>query len=154
MGILDLLSELHQEPELKLNLKFEIEVLCKTLNLDINDLKPGMILKDQERRKRLKPQLSPRHKVDSPPLPPAVGAPATVPALPMAPQQGPPATPALPSVIPPQVSQLLWPRAILTGVGRTMGLALHSFANMCTFVLECGCHGHCVETVHRFFLVS
>ncbi|XP_077542745.1 CCR4-NOT transcription complex subunit 1 isoform X6 [Haemaphysalis longicornis] len=103
MGILDLLSELHQEPELKLNLKFEIEVLCKTLNLDINDLKPGMILKDQERRKRLKPQLSPRHKVDSPPLPPAVGAPATVPALPMAPQQGPPATPALPSVIPPQV---------------------------------------------------
>ncbi|KAK8770607.1 hypothetical protein V5799_012928 [Amblyomma americanum] len=79
MGILDVLSELHREPELKLNLKFEIEVLCKTLNLDINDLKPGLILKDQERRKRLDPQLSPRHKVESPPLPPSVVAPTVAP---------------------------------------------------------------------------
>lgn len=29
------LAELHQEPDLKLNLKFEIEVLCKTLNIDL-----------------------------------------------------------------------------------------------------------------------
>lgn len=32
---MNVLAELHQEPGLKLNLKFEIEVLCKTLNLDI-----------------------------------------------------------------------------------------------------------------------
>jgi len=29
------LAELHQEPELKLTLKFEVEVLCKALNIDI-----------------------------------------------------------------------------------------------------------------------
>ena len=41
MGIMNVLAELHQEEGLKLNLKFEIEVLCKTLNLDINVSKPG-----------------------------------------------------------------------------------------------------------------
>lgn len=35
MAIMSALAELHQEPELKLNLKFEIEVLCKNLNLDV-----------------------------------------------------------------------------------------------------------------------
>lgn len=35
MAIMNVLAELHQEPGLKLNLKFEIEVLCKALNLDI-----------------------------------------------------------------------------------------------------------------------
>ena len=35
MGIMNVLAELHQEPELKLNLKFEIEVLCKTLSLEL-----------------------------------------------------------------------------------------------------------------------
>ena len=33
-GLMNLLAELHAEPDLKLNLKFEIEVLCKTLNID------------------------------------------------------------------------------------------------------------------------
>jgi len=32
---MNVLAELHQEPDLKLNLKFEIEVLCKNLNIDI-----------------------------------------------------------------------------------------------------------------------
>lgn len=36
MGIMNVLAELHQEQDLKLNLKFEIEVLCKTLSIDIN----------------------------------------------------------------------------------------------------------------------
>lgn len=36
MAIMNVLAELHQEPDLKLNLKFEIEVLCKTLNLEVN----------------------------------------------------------------------------------------------------------------------
>ena len=35
MAIMNALAELHQESSLKLNLKFEIEVLCKTLNIDI-----------------------------------------------------------------------------------------------------------------------
>ena len=38
MAIIKSLVELHQEPSLKLNLKFEVEVLCKTLNLDLNPL--------------------------------------------------------------------------------------------------------------------
>lgn len=35
VGILNVLSELHQQQDLKLNLKFEIEVLCKNLKIDI-----------------------------------------------------------------------------------------------------------------------
>ena len=35
LGIMNVLAELHQEHDLKLNLKFEIEVLCKNLNIDI-----------------------------------------------------------------------------------------------------------------------
>ncbi|ELW66215.1 CCR4-NOT transcription complex subunit 1 [Tupaia chinensis] len=41
-----------------LNLKFEIEVLCKNLALDINELKPGNLLKDKDRLKNLDEQLS------------------------------------------------------------------------------------------------
>jgi len=58
MGIMNVLAELHQEPDLKLNLKFEIEVLCKTLSLDLNELNPGRYLKDQYRLSQLEPQLS------------------------------------------------------------------------------------------------
>ncbi len=36
MAVMNVLAELHQEPGLKLNLKFEIEVLCKALGLDIS----------------------------------------------------------------------------------------------------------------------
>ena len=45
-GILNLLAELHQEQDLKLNLKFEIEVLCKALGLELTSLTPGTLLKD------------------------------------------------------------------------------------------------------------
>ncbi|XP_022241734.1 CCR4-NOT transcription complex subunit 1-like [Limulus polyphemus] len=65
MGIMSVLAELHQEPELKLTLKFEIEVLCKNLNLDINDLKKEKIsnvFKDHHRLARIEPQLSPLPK--------------------------------------------------------------------------------------------
>lgn len=58
MAIMNVLAELHQEHDLKLNLKFEIEVLCKNLSLDINDLKPGNLLKDKDRLKSLDEQLS------------------------------------------------------------------------------------------------
>lgn len=55
---MNVLAELHQEQELKLNLKFEIEVLCKTLGLDVNDLKPTSYLKDPSRIGLLEHQVS------------------------------------------------------------------------------------------------
>ncbi|GIY40367.1 CCR4-NOT transcription complex subunit 1 [Caerostris extrusa] len=64
MGIMKVLCEMHKEPDMKLNLKFEIEVLCKTLDLDINKVKPSNILKDPERLRKIESQLSPlpKHK--------------------------------------------------------------------------------------------
>lgn len=58
LGIMNVLAELHLEQDLKLNLKFEIEVLCKTLQIDLNDLKPGTYLKDESRLADIMPQLS------------------------------------------------------------------------------------------------
>ncbi|XP_055592408.1 CCR4-NOT transcription complex subunit 1 [Uranotaenia lowii] len=58
MAIMNILAELHQEPDLKLNLKFEIEVLCKNLNIDVADLKPAIYLKDPERAQNIEYQLS------------------------------------------------------------------------------------------------
>ncbi|CAO1323562.1 unnamed protein product [Diamesa serratosioi] len=62
MAIMNVLAELHQEPDLKLNLKFEIEVLCKNLNIDVADLKPAYYLKDPERSAKIIHQLSPPSK--------------------------------------------------------------------------------------------
>ncbi|QSL65151.1 hypothetical protein MERGE_002456 [Pneumocystis wakefieldiae] len=45
MGILKLLAELYESADIKLNLKFEIEVLCKKLDLDIKFIEPTSILK-------------------------------------------------------------------------------------------------------------
>lgn len=58
MAIMNVLAELHQEADLKLNLKFEIEVLCKTLNVDIINLKPTVYLRDAERAQTVDNQLS------------------------------------------------------------------------------------------------
>lgn len=58
MAIMNVLAELHQEPDLKLNLKFEIEVLCKNLSIDVSDLKPIVYLKDPERLINIEYQLS------------------------------------------------------------------------------------------------
>jgi len=60
MAIMNVLAELHVEPDLKLNLKFEIEVLCKGLNIDIAmELKPTKYLRDPTRMPTLTQQLSP-----------------------------------------------------------------------------------------------
>lgn len=40
MAIMRLLAEIYQIPELKLNLKFEIELLCNHLGLDLNGTVP------------------------------------------------------------------------------------------------------------------
>ncbi|XP_014599936.1 PREDICTED: CCR4-NOT transcription complex subunit 1 isoform X2 [Polistes canadensis] len=58
MAIMNVLAELHQEPDLKLNLKFEIEVLCKNLSIDVGELKPAVYLKDPEKLRNLDYQLS------------------------------------------------------------------------------------------------
>ncbi|XP_035520458.1 CCR4-NOT transcription complex subunit 1 isoform X10 [Morone saxatilis] len=83
MAIMNVLAELHQEHDLKLNLKFEIEVLCKNLSLDINDLKPGNLLKDKDKLKSLEEQLSAPKKETKPPeemLPVSTTAPPSTPA--------------------------------------------------------------------------
>uniref|UniRef100_A0A914DTZ4 CCR4-NOT transcription complex subunit 1 n=1 Tax=Acrobeloides nanus TaxID=290746 RepID=A0A914DTZ4_9BILA len=56
-GILNVLAEIHNEPDLKLNLKFEIEVLCKDLKADLQSLETRNILKDTERLLRVPQQL-------------------------------------------------------------------------------------------------
>ena len=40
-GLVDLLVEVHQQPNLKLNLKFEIEVLCNSLGFDVTEPRSG-----------------------------------------------------------------------------------------------------------------
>ncbi|KAI7872984.1 CCR4-Not complex component, Not1-domain-containing protein [Spinellus fusiger] len=47
MAILKLLVELYQFAELKLNLKFEIEVLCKSLSLELSDIEATSVLKNR-----------------------------------------------------------------------------------------------------------
>lgn len=61
MGSIRLLVELYKYSDLKLNLKFEIEVLCKSLSLDIKDIKPSSILKDRNRLNRLSQPVSPTY---------------------------------------------------------------------------------------------
>lgn len=50
------LAELHNEYDLKLNLKFEIEVLCKELQVDLHGLNDEGVLKNVEDRLARVPQ--------------------------------------------------------------------------------------------------
>ena len=45
IGLVRTLKEIYDVPDLKLNLKFEVEVLCKTLNLRLNGMAPSTSLK-------------------------------------------------------------------------------------------------------------
>ncbi|KAL4915304.1 CCR4-Not complex component, Not1-domain-containing protein [Aspergillus aurantiobrunneus] len=47
MDIIALLMELYHFAELKLNLKFEIEVLCKDLEIDHKNIEPSVIIRDR-----------------------------------------------------------------------------------------------------------
>ncbi|XP_051134130.1 uncharacterized protein LOC127253505 [Andrographis paniculata] len=49
MGILGLLAEIYAMPNLKMNLKFEIEVLFKNLGVDLKEVAPSSLLKDKYR---------------------------------------------------------------------------------------------------------
>ncbi|KAF9505512.1 hypothetical protein BS47DRAFT_1283953, partial [Hydnum rufescens UP504] len=44
MAVLSLLAELYHFANLHLNLEFEIEVLCKSLNVDLDKLEPTTVL--------------------------------------------------------------------------------------------------------------
>lgn len=46
-GILSLMKEIYDVTDLKLNLKFELQLLCKSLNLDVNDVTPSDLLSAQ-----------------------------------------------------------------------------------------------------------
>ncbi|KAL5672182.1 hypothetical protein ACJX0J_016488, partial [Zea mays] len=58
MGILSLLAEIYNLPNLKMNLKFDIEVLFKNLTVDIKDVKPTSLLKDRLREVEGNPDFS------------------------------------------------------------------------------------------------
>jgi CCR4-NOT transcription complex subunit 1 len=47
MAILSLLKELYNLPDLKLNLKFEVEVLCKNISVDLREVHASDLLKDR-----------------------------------------------------------------------------------------------------------
>ncbi|CAK9319222.1 unnamed protein product [Citrullus colocynthis] len=49
MGILGLLAEIYSMPNLKMNLKFDIEVLFKNLAVDMKEITPTSLLKDRKR---------------------------------------------------------------------------------------------------------
>ncbi|XP_071959089.1 CCR4-NOT transcription complex subunit 1-like isoform X2 [Antedon mediterranea] len=80
MAVMGVLAELHQEPDLKLNLKFEVEVLCKHLSLDINEVVICGYLKEADRLLHFKPKLSGRrkHKQEQSLLPPTVSNEQTI----------------------------------------------------------------------------
>ncbi|KAK4801597.1 hypothetical protein SAY86_022084 [Trapa natans] len=58
MGILGLLAEIYVVPHLKMNLKFDIEVLFKNLGVDMKDISPTSLLKDRVREVEGNPDFS------------------------------------------------------------------------------------------------
>ncbi|KAE9611238.1 putative CCR4-Not complex component, Not1, CCR4-NOT transcription complex subunit 1, HEAT [Lupinus albus] len=58
MGILGLLAEIYSMPNLKMNLKFDIEVLFKNLSVDLKEVTPTSLLKDRKREIEGNPDFS------------------------------------------------------------------------------------------------
>ncbi|KAG5558355.1 hypothetical protein RHGRI_008322 [Rhododendron griersonianum] len=58
MAILGLLAEIYVLPNLKMNLKFDIEVLFKNLGVDMKVVKPTSLLKDRARESQGNPDFS------------------------------------------------------------------------------------------------
>ncbi|VFQ85948.1 unnamed protein product [Cuscuta campestris] len=58
MGILGLLAEIYTMPNLKMNLKFDIEVLFKNLGVDLKNVVPTSLLKDRVREVEGNPDFS------------------------------------------------------------------------------------------------
>ncbi|KAI3865837.1 hypothetical protein MKX03_035790, partial [Papaver bracteatum] len=68
MGILGLLAEIYALPNLKMNLKFDIEVLFKNLGVDMKDVKPTSLLKDRSREVEGNPDFSNKEVTATQPL--------------------------------------------------------------------------------------
>ncbi|CAF1576548.1 unnamed protein product, partial [Adineta ricciae] len=58
MGIMSVFAEMHSSDNFKLNLKFEIEVLCRQLQLQLNDIPIHNILSNKEYFDKIEKQLS------------------------------------------------------------------------------------------------
>ncbi|OIT36093.1 PREDICTED: CCR4-NOT transcription complex subunit 1 [Nicotiana attenuata] len=71
MGILGLLAEIYAMPNLKMNLKFDIEVLFKNLGVDLKEVVPTSLLKDRVREVEGNPDFSNKDVGSS--QPPIVG---------------------------------------------------------------------------------
>ena len=69
MGVLGLLAELYQFADLKLNLKFEIEVLCKSLDIDLDKLEMSTILRNRPLAESLTEPALPEYVPDIEALP-------------------------------------------------------------------------------------
>ncbi|XP_024374833.1 uncharacterized protein [Physcomitrium patens] len=87
MAILSLLVEIYNLPNLKMNLKFDIEVLFKNLNVDMKEVKPSKLLEGLEREVEGNPDFSNKDPVFSQSPSPALSAnnssqSVTVPSLP------------------------------------------------------------------------
>lgn len=90
MAILSLLVEIYNLPNLKMNLKFDIEVLFKNLNVDMKEVKPSKLLEGLEREIDGNPDFSNKEAVfsQSPsPAPSATIESAQSAAVPSLPQQ-------------------------------------------------------------------
>ncbi|BBN05282.1 CCR4-NOT transcription complex subunit 1 [Marchantia polymorpha subsp. ruderalis] len=70
MGILGLLAEIYALPNLKMNLKFDIEVLYKNLGVDMKDVKPTQLLKGRPREIEGNPDFSNKDYATLHPQPP------------------------------------------------------------------------------------
>ncbi|KAJ4795845.1 transcription regulator [Rhynchospora pubera] len=58
MGIMSLLAEIYNLPNLKMNLRFDIEVLFKNLGVDVKEVKPSSLIKDRVREVEGNPDFS------------------------------------------------------------------------------------------------
>eukprot|EP00898_Chlorokybus_atmophyticus_P005844 jgi/Chlat1/6260/Chrsp44S05774 len=96
MAVISLLAEIYAVPELKLNLKFEIEVLCKHLSLEISDISPSQLLVGRSREQFGNPDFNPSRAT-----PAAADQPAAVVSPLIAPTPPPATPPAIEYAAPP-----------------------------------------------------
>ncbi|RCH97016.1 hypothetical protein CU098_002737, partial [Rhizopus stolonifer] len=74
ISILKLLVELYDYADLKLNLKFEVEVLCKSLSIELKDITPTSVLKKRQQptsvsKEAFNPPPPPSTRLDTIPIP-------------------------------------------------------------------------------------
>ncbi|KAI8355165.1 CCR4-Not complex component, Not1-domain-containing protein [Blakeslea trispora] len=120
-AILRLLVELYQNADLKLNLKFEIEVLCKSLSVELSNIKPSVSLKNRQPKNRIASTPATTNSAATPPPPTLAPVNNTVAA---AHRIGPNASPSMSnmsSISGPSLSNPMMNANIDTGLGAGMG---------------------------------